>query len=178
MKNINLLVITLIMLASCAKKKENNYNFMGNWSLMNPDSIYYEINVDSNSLRAYNYDRSFLPKSPYYVEGDSLYMRFSENDPKIYSYGIEILNDTAFNLRSKYFETPLLLRKIDSTEFTFDKISNFEKEELKFEVAHLNRRNKLFGIPYRYNFDSIVEVLNKMKENKVPILDIDSFDNE
>jgi|GEM_PF-4345413 len=168
MRNIIILMFVLLYL-SCGKDKEaehETYKIIGNWSMITNDSTYYEIKVDTTSILFYNYDASFYPLRPYRIKNDSLSMRMSENETKNSDYIIEYLDSTEFILKNDATKEKMKLFRIDSMEFTFDKIKNFEDEQLEFEVAHLNRKNKLLGIDYRYNLDSIKSVFDTMKMPK------------
>jgi len=170
MRTIKILIITVFLL-SCRNDK-NTHDLTGNWSLIENDSIYYEVKIDSNNLLYYNYDYSFLPLRPYYVENDSLHFQFSENEVKKNVYKIDFQDVKMVFLKNDNNEIIVKLFKIDSTEFTFDRIVNFEDEQFKFEVAHLNRKNKLLGIDYFYDLDSINKAFEEMKIPDVEELEI------
>ncbi len=173
MRTITILIFVLLFL-SCNNDKENN-NLIGNWSTIDNDSLYYEINVDSSYMQFYNYDTSFSTLRPYVIKNDTLFMRLSENEKISYDYVIEYSDNTKILLKSNTTKVEMELFRIDSIEFTFDKITNNKDQELQFEVAHLNRRNKLFGINYRYNLDSVTKVFKEMEK---PIVEeIDSVKN-
>tara|TARA_B110000503_G_C7149421_1_gene414461 strand:- start:785 stop:1264 length:480 start_codon:yes stop_codon:yes gene_type:complete len=156
---------------SCSNDIKKN-DLKGNWSLIENDSIYFEVKIDSSNLLYYNYDYSFLPLRSYYVKNDSIYFQFSKNDVKKNVYRIDFQDVKRVFLKNDNNEIIIKLFKIDSTEFTFDKIINLDDERFKFEVAHLNRKNKLLGLDYYYDLDSITKVFEEMKIPDVEELDI------
>lgn len=174
MRNTIILMFVLLYL-SCGKDKEaedNTYEILGSWSMITNDSTYYEILVDTTSMLFYNYDGSFYPLRPYRIKNDSLFMRMSENETKSSDYIIEYLDSTKCVLKNDATKEKMKLFRIDSIEFTFDKIKNFEDEQLEFEVAHLNRKNKLLGIDYMYNIDTIKNAFDAIKTPKTETMEV------
>ena len=169
MKKVTAIIIVLLFM-SCNNNnnntKDHNYNLEGNWSVITLDSTYYEINTDSIHMLFYNYDTGFWPIRPYYIKNDSIFINRSKNDNRSIAYEINNLEEGKITLESKDISEKMKLFKIDSTEFTFDKMKNFEKDELKYEISYLNRKNKLFGNDYRYDLDSVVKAFNKLKEQE------------
>ena len=137
---------------------------MGNWGVITIDSTYHEVKVDSFNFDFYNYDTSFWPLRPYFFENDSLRLFASERSKKYYTYNIDWISENEIVLNNKVAQMRML--RIDTSEFTFDKMKDFEKDEFKFEIAHLNRRNKLLGINPLYDYDSLVKIHEEMEKNK------------
>jgi hypothetical protein len=157
MRKAIIYIIAILFIISCRKKartENNGYNFnlKGNWSLITNDSIYYEILIDNDSILMYNYDYSFLPSRDYKIRKDSLVFGFPNTKAK--HYLINKIDSNEIHLTSELLNRPLELHKMDTLNFTFDKISS-DEDLLKYEINYLNRKNKLYGIKFRYNLDSI-----------------------
>ncbi|WP_111684812.1 hypothetical protein [Winogradskyella tangerina] len=155
-------ILTLLIFQFfCCSDNIKEYDLIGNWSSIKNDSIYFEVKVDSNYMLFYNYDYSFLPLRPYYLNGDSLFMKYSEHESNYIGFSISS-EDNVIALKNSKNSTTMKFIKIDSSEFTFDEITNKDDELFKFEVKHLNRRNKLLGIDNNYNLDSINKVFKNL----------------
>lgn len=162
MKKI-IIIVFLVIFFNC-EEDTKQYDLKGNWSVVTIDSLYYEIEVESDKMLFYNYDTGFLPYKPYEKSKDSLFIYESENKIESVGYLLELINDDRFNLRNNGLRMSFF--RIDSLEFTFDKTQSLNNDKLKFEVSFLNRKNKLFGIDHRYNLDSVTKVFENMKNLK------------
>jgi len=173
MKNI-LLLFALLLLCGCEDNNTEyqNKNLTGNWSLVKNDSTYYEVKVNSSVFQFYNYDVSFLPPRPYRITNDTLFIRFSPNDKSEYDYAISEIDSVNLVLKDNNSDTTWNLSRLDSLEFTFDRILDSEEDLLRFEVSYLNRKNEMFGNNYRYDLDSISK---KSKEINIPQVDTLNF---
>lgn len=152
------------LLFSSCKKINKQKLIIGNWSVITIDSTYHEVRVDSFNFDFYNYETSFWPLRPYFIENDSIRLFASEKSKKYYTYNIDWINKYEIVLNNEVAQMRML--RIDTSDFTFDKINNFEKDKFRFEIAHLNRRNKLLGINQFYDYDSLVKIHKEMEKNK------------
>lgn len=154
-------ILILLCIIGCNRRNTKNQNLEGNWSLLKNDSLYYEVKIDSNQMIYYSYNLGgFLPEKYFIIEGDSIFISFSNNRENKVPFSFKYSEDNKFSIRSK--NNLMNFFKIDTSQFTFDKIQNFEKEELKYEVSFLNRKNKLLKIPYNYDLDSVSRIFDKM----------------
>lgn len=74
-------------------------------------------------------------------------------------------------LINKNDSTYLNLYKLSENDFTMDLVLK-EEDQLKFEVEHLNRKNKYLQLPFRYNYDSIKKKFDSIDESMEPIQEI------
>lgn len=160
MKKIILLFLTLAFL-SCSENKDSlKIDIKGNWSFIDLDSEYYEVLVDSNSMLFYDESVGFLQKRNYKLKGDSLFIYLPEKLNSAKPYMFNYIDNEVFLLDIKnVIDTLVRMKRIDTSEFTFDKMKDFqnENEELKFSVAYNNRRNVLLKIDTIYHLDSILK---------------------
>ncbi len=161
MKNILFILFLIIVSSSCVTKDKISVH--DNWSMIISDGTYYEIHIDSAFITLYNYDGSFLPQKTYYIINDTFSICHSNNYKDCFDYEIEIINENELVLNNINNSNEINLFRIDKKEFTFDKILNFEDELLRFEVSHLNRKNSLLDIDYRYDY--VKRKFDSMDEN-------------
>ncbi|TSE03802.1 hypothetical protein [Aquimarina algiphila] len=158
-----IIIVLVVVLSSCGKDTGKSYDFNGNWSLVDLDSTYYEIKIQNDTIVTYHKDLSFLPLRSFYVKNDSIYLSKSINNfDKKDGYLIKEVDEKSFSLIADEFNRKMVLKKIDSLSFTFDKLKNYKKT-LKFEIDYLNRKNKLLGLEHQYKYSDTTTYLSQKK---------------
>lgn len=167
-----IILLLIINCFNCSDYSKKEQKIIGNWSYVSEDSLYYEIKIDSEFIQYYNYDAGFLATKDYIFKEDSIVIGYNSNnysDDSVFSF--DYIDYDNILLKNK-FEVEMQFYRIISEELTFDKVLDISSEEdmLRFEVAHLNRKNKLFGIEFTYNYDSINQAFKKMKSQKTIVV--------
>lgn len=155
LKNIIVFLITIMCLSCETNEKERTNNIEGKWSVLFPDSTYFEAYIDSSKILLYDIDIEYLPMKFYTIKDDSLFVKQSLNGKAETAYFIEEFDNKHLVLKNKHILGFIRYDRIDSTEFTFDKIKDFSREKLRYEVSLLNRKNKMLGIKKVINYDSV-----------------------
>ncbi len=156
-----ILILLVVILSSCVEDKSKSYDLNGNWSLLDLDSTYYEIRIQSDTIITYHEDLSFLPLRSFYIKNDSIHLSKSINnyDEKD-AYLIKKIDEESFNLIADEYNRKIILKGIDSLSFTFDKLKNYKKT-LKFEIDYLNRKNRFLGLKHRYKYSDTITHLSQ-----------------
>lgn len=163
-----MLFFTFVFLSCSENNDPAVIDIKGNWSYIDLNEEYYEVLIDSFNMVFYNESAGFLQIRNYKLKNDSLFIylpdklnltkpyRFNLVGTKVYLSDIMDSSDTLIRIK-----------RIDTSEFTFDKIKDFENEELKFNVAYNNRKNTIFKIGIKYDLDSIIKERKSEKPIKI-----------
>ncbi len=149
-----------LTLFSCSENQSHkNYDLKGNWSVLKTDSTYFEWYVDSSFIYSYSIMTGPLFEEKYKIQKDTLVIMQKNTDREIKSLIIQNKfnkNLKLFNLISK--ET-LYISRINTQNFNFNDVED-KKDIFKYNLYFKNRENKLKGINWQYNIDSILCIKN------------------
>lgn len=157
-----IIILLVILLSSCKNETSNVYSLDGNWSLIDLDSTYSEIKIQNNTIITYHENLSFLPLKSFNINGDSIFISESiKNQVDIRSFLLNNSDDENYYFSSQKMNGKIVLKKIDSSQYTFDKLKDL-KETLRFKIDFENRKNELLGINKRYSYsDTIIKASDK-----------------
>lgn len=170
MKN-TIYILFLLIFISCHKQAQFQKIYLnGNWSYLDTDLEYYEVHIDSSNMFFYSDEGGLLPKMKYKIKEDSLFMFYSSGKKFSMPYVYRIMEDQVFLLDKKLKDTLIRMKKIKTSEFSFDKIENFDndKEMIRFKVDYFNRKNSMLGIDSTYNYEDLLVKFKNHQLKEIP----------